>query len=531
MLLLTGNGGWRDVTPRLGILIAGGYGVMRGIQAWEEETRRLLYSLAGFVVCRVLGQLLVAVYSLGNPGEEIWLLSPVSVEAMAGWWGVVLGGLWPAAGQTLLRGGLGALLGLYLAGAVSLIWPDPGALAEELELGLLAIVAGASVIPLLSAISVRGMLRAVTALLPGVVLIQLFRLNLSPGNWLLFFRLSLLSVLLALPLAGLAHVRPLSSGTISLSVFGTNLSLSEVLQLARAGAVGAAFVSLVAGLTVLIGNWLTPLITRMLTTLLDLPAVETLLLSIGLIEIRIPVYACWIATLTVYASVFGVGRLARGGILYGLYRFMRFQVLLLMCCLVALLTEQALEVVLRDWPAFRAFGEYLLWMGYGLPVGAILLGVIFAIAYTRDRMPVFLIGLGFVLWLIQVFLLSGILTFVGGVVGLWASNLLGPFLDSQSPEGGYGMSWQQALPLASTYLGFFAGLGRALVKWLKGDLGMLVSEYRRVVQRYSILVDTRIDRLLRLREPWWAIAGFGAAAIWAMWQFVGVMTPALIPQF
>jgi hypothetical protein len=490
-----------------------------------------VYSIAGFVVLHVLGRLLLTAYALGHSEGELWRLSPGFVEAVAGPVGVLVGGLWLAAGQTLLRGGLGALLGLYLSSVVSFAWPGSNALAEEVQLGLLAIVAGATVIPLLSAIPVRGMIRAAAAALPGVVLIQLFRLNPLLGSELFFFRLCLLSVLLALPLAGLAHRSQGSSGTVSLSIVSTNVSLPEILRLGGTGIVGAAFMSLVVGLAVLIGSRLTPLIAKMTILLLDLPIAEALLSAIGLDGVRIPVDPLWMTVLTFYTSVASVGWLARSGMLHALYRFLRFLTLILVCCLIALLTEQALEVVLRDWPAFQPFGDYLLQMGYGLPAGAVLLGAIFAIVYVGDRMPMPLIGLGFAIWLGQLVLLSSVLAFVGGVVGLWASPLVGPFLDSQSPEGVYGMSWQQVLPLASSYLGFFVGLGRALLKWLGGDLGMLVSEYRRVAQRYFGLVDTRVNRLLQLRAPWWATVAFGAATVWAMKQFTGLMMPVLVQRF
>lgn len=215
MFPLTGK---LDVAVRLGALIAGGYGVVGGARAWEQESRRVLHALAGFIVFHVLGRLLIAAYLLGNAGGQIWLLSPATAEAMAGWMGLLLGGSWLAAGQTLLRGGFGALLGLYLANVVSFIWPSPGELAEELQLGLLAIVAASSVFPLISVVPVRGMIRAVSAALPGVVLMQFFHLNSLSGDEWFFTRVSLLSFLLSLPLAGIAHTRLASSGTVSFSI-------------------------------------------------------------------------------------------------------------------------------------------------------------------------------------------------------------------------------------------------------------------------------------------------------------------------
>lgn len=525
------SSGREDNAVRVGILVAAVYGVRTGLRSWEPEARRLIHGLAGFVVFRVFSQLLVMAYSLGSPGRVMWPLPPELIVLIASWLGVMLGGFWPAAGQTLLRGGLGALLGLYLAAVISFVWPDPVVVTQQLQLALLAIITAASLIPLLSPVSVRGMIRAVAAALPGAALIWLFRVNARQSDSSSFFQLALFSLLLALPIAGIAHKRLASSGTLSLTSARANTPLSEMLRLGRAGLVGAAFVLLIVALIVIIGSLLSPLIVRLVDVLMGLSIVAALLSGMGLVRMQVPVYGGLVAVLTVYASLFGIGRLERRGLLYGSYRFTRFLTLALLCCLTAFLTEQALETALRDWPAFQSFGGYLLWMGYALPAGMVLLGLIYSLAYVRDRMPFFLIGFGFVLWLAQLILLSGALAFVGGVLGLWAGVLLAPLFDSWGHQAVYGLSWQQTLPLVGSYLGFFGGLGRPLLKWMRKDLGMLVSEYRRVVLRYAALADARIDRLIQLREPWWAIAGFGAATIWATYQFVGIIAPVLVRRF
>lgn len=529
-LPLDDSRGWYDLGLGLAVLGGASYGGLRGRHAWEQETRRAFHGLAGFVVFYALDRLLVAAYLLGGPGGKIDL-PMASMQVMAPWLGVLLGGLWPAVGQALLRGGIGALLGLYLAGLISFVWPVTNALMEELQLSLLAITAGSIVIPLLSARPARAMTRVVAASLPGLALIRFFYLRPPSGNGLPFFRIALLSALVALPLAGLRYTRLTSSGTGSFSLAGSDLPPSESMRLVRAGVVAAAFVSLVVGLTVWIGSWLTPLVERMVVAVLDFPVVEAFLFNVGITRLRIPVYAAWLAILTIYASIAGVGQLVRRGAMYRLYRFVRLLALVLACCLIAFLAEQAFEAVLTGWSAFRSFGGYLLWMGYGLPVGAMVLGALFAIAYVGDHMPVFLIAVSFAIWLVQVILLSGVLALVGGVVGLWVGPVLGPILDSQGSGGLYGMPWQQALPVAGAYLGFFAALIRSLIRLVSHDPGILVAEFRRVVERYSGLVDARADRLLRLGGPWWATAAFGVAAIWAMRQFVHLMMPALIQRF
>lgn len=325
-----------------------------------------------------------------------------------------------------------------------------------------------------------------------------------------------------------------------------------MLRLGRAGIVGAAFVSMIAGLTLLIGSLLTRLLGWAVATLPTLPIAEKLVLGIGFDSVRlldigfgrmelllyagfvwrqVPVYSPWTAFLTAYSSVFGVGRLAQGGVLHSAYSLVRTLLLILTCCLVSFVMEQTLEVVLKDWPVFQSFGGYLLWLSYGAAGGAVLLGMIFATTYHRDQMPVFLISLRLALWFAQVVLLSGILSLVGGVVDVWVGALLRLFPGSGAPQGLYGMPWHEVPALAGSYLGFFAGVGRALFNWARGDLGMVVAKYREVVQRYCSLVDFRMGRLIELRERWWVTVGFGVAAIAAIWRFFNLMAPALTRRF
>lgn len=519
------------------VLVAAGLGVFRGLHnKGAQDLPRLLYGGAGFAVLYVLAKFLTTFVPPTEQWRNVWTIAPL--EVAAGLAGFLLGGLWLAIGPLLLRAALGGMLGLYLGSIVSFLWLETSLWSTEFSWGTIVLFAAGVAVLTLIKIPLHNLLRATVTAGPGFALMWAAHAS-TPETGTAWHRTMLLLIFLALPLAGFVQRSGASASSLPASR-RASITPREVLQLAGDGILRAAFAGLVFSLTLLIGTWLAPLVTNGADALPQLPVLRMLSRD-GLLQIqgitesgppailsgmfpvlgqfRLPLQPFYLAVLIAGAAFFAVGRLAQGGLVYMIYRFTRALALALCCCLAALLLEQLLELVLENWSVLQSLQHGLSWIRYLLPAVAIFLGLIFALVYTKDPAPLLLTCGAFVLWFAQVLLLSGGLAFIGGTVGRWITQAT-----SASASSGLVGSSRDAPPQAGPLIGFGIGLalGMAyfLTRWVRREMGRLVTGYRRLVLQYNPRLDRWTDRLLQFQEPWWAIAAFTLASGVLMWQSV-----------
>lgn len=485
--------------------------------AWEREFRRLLWALSGFVVFRLTMQLIIGVVTLSELSWPIRQLSPESAELVAGWIGVLVGGLWLTVGGTLLRGAVVAVLATYLGASLAPTQPGFGSL-YDLPFWLLAVSAGAMLLTMIFTFSLNPLISAAVAIVPGFWLLRQLDSAAIASTVLAPYRMLISSVLLALPLAGSAHAH--GYGLLASEfIAGATPDSQNTMRAVRSGIVGVAFTVLVASLSVLGAGVLVPLSAKLLVSVLRLTTVQYLLAESGVRFVAIPSNLAWLTLLLVYSLVFAIGFQARTGVLHQAYRFIRLLALILLSCLVALLVEQGLERAIEHWFSFQSILDHASWVRIILPTVALSWAILFVLLFRRDRMPIILTELGFGLWIAQVGLMVSIMALAGGITGRWIGSELGAWLDGRGIDRISSLEWSVSLAIIGVSLGFFLIAAYSTGRLLVRNPGILVSEYRRMVQKYWMLADAGMEHLLTLQMPWWLLLVFGLLAIACLWQF------------
>ena len=180
----------------------------------------------------------------------------------------------------------------------------------------------------------------------------------------------------------------------------------------------------------------------------------------------------WTAIVSTYGVLIGVGLICRNGALNFLYKTVRFFVLIFFCVVSAYLIEQAFEFALDHWAVYALFGRYITRFANILSYVFLLVGVLFAVVYARDKMPFWAVVMNFNLWLLQMVFLASVLILVGGLLGSIANGLYGLLATTANLE---------IIQAIGVYLGLLVGSGYWILKVVQAGPGMVVLPIQKVI--------------------------------------------------
>lgn len=454
----------QNLVLQIGIILCAGYGVFKGLRQPEKALQGFVFGPMGYVLCVTLSNLAVSFYSYNNPGATA--LPSSSISGTVGRLGFALSVLYLPVGNVFFRGGVGAVLSYYLTTVIGFIPYNSDLLAETYRVSLLAISIAVILIAIFLPRIIYPLLRIAVC---AVIFLALFQL-LAPNSLTRSIPQTpaLFSLLILIPLLGVPSVTLSRSDN---SVFEVTELLRQVLT-----AIGRLWLMLI----ILGGSFF-------------------VLQQVMFREVDMNFYQSVFLLSTLYAFVFVYQRTKDRGAMYNFYRTLRTTALVITANILTVGSINLWAEILVQWPVFHNIWSAFVPVQNWVLIGGLLLGSIFVLIYRRDDLPFIVLGTVSALWIWQIILLGTIVAFIGNTIGVLLYQFLVQL--SQTIE-----KWHVPLLYGLTYLGFVVILLRALHKWRRSDLTMIVDKYRKSTLWLFKNLENRINSLLRVERPiinWW----------------------------
>ena len=409
--------------------------------------------------------------------------------------GGVMGAFWPPAKKNLLRSGIGVLLAYYILFSIQATGLDQLFSDSDFML-MLVVIAWFSILPLLFRTNTRRQIAALFAATPSVLILT--QNTHHPGS--MWWQIIAVSMVVTFPIAGAVAEHYTLEDDLRLFGLDWNPSWSGFGRLGIAGLLGSGTLALVLGLVMGLGDWAVQAISWIIDLLNSMPRSAEL---VSPLNIHLPPVApSWAAILCIYGSIASLGMIARKGFFASIHSMVRSILLALSTGVSVFLMEQLLETVLLKWGIFEPFGLWMLLPGPFMTLLFTALGVIYGLAQARNRVPIYLTWIAVLLWFAQVIVVSGLLAFLGGQLGLGLASLFGETLARSNPDGAFGMSWNVALPVLLAYIGVIIGTGRYVIHWMGNRHGLIVDTYQDFTRSLTSGIRRWVLSIIEMRSGW-----------------------------
>lgn len=482
-----------------------GFGVWRGLATRGQEANRLVYLAAGWITFWTAGTIIRYIFTLENfrPDSLPFGLTDLkTIPYVFGALGAWVGALGVTYRTGLLRLGFGGLAGLYFQLVLDL-FKIPADIRLLVDIGVFI---GCLAIPLLWHFCVQEIYAGLAAGFASYWILQLL------GYIGIFQQSDGLARLAAgyflfQPLLGVHLARRRMSLPARFPYRKDNLMARELAPFAVTGLAGVGLMNILLGALIWVGGLFNNLASAAFRAVYLLPLFRDALSDAFPYWDQQLFAQVWAILLLLYAGLAALGQVARHGGWHFAYRLARLSILVSLCAVTGYLIEQNLEVILRTWQLFAGFGSFLLMMDWLLPLAAGVLGVIFALAYAGDQIPFHAILANFILWFVQVLLLSAALAFLGGLLGSGLAYIFRQFAAYPDDHLIWGLSQAEIFPFIGVYLGFLVGFGWFLRLWRRKELGVLTANLRRLLIQVFATIGDWVKIFIEGKGHWAVVNG------------------------
>jgi hypothetical protein len=283
---------------------------------------------------------------------------------------------------------------------------------------------------------------------------------------------------------------------------------------------GVGTVFIFGGLAVWLSSIFIPLIQKSLYYSLMHPVIREWLLDLNIKSVRtVTQSGLWYSIILFYGVLAGLSYSAyKGGIKF-LYNVARYFLITALCLVGAVVIERLFETMLNDWNIFENTASHILWVSKHSPVLLIcvaLISLIFSAQQTPKSVAFWAIGFYFLIWLVQILFVGVVLGLLGGALGLLVNAIYSIFSKSTQP-----LLWEmgpsQLFSFIGANLGFIVGIGYFIIRWLKGDLVIIVETVRRIAERIFTWIENWHIRILNLNAPRLVLAIYSLAGFLVLW--------------